>query len=176
VYASWLLHRGEVLNSSTLECCVQPEVMMRYRIPKRSLVASVLLIVIATSSAVAFCRGKTSSPSCCQGKCGNISMPAGSRSPDNCCKVSTGDQKQPALVPTNTAGTLSELGTYELVPAATLFRVALGQPLFPALERWRWDVHHTQVRRFGSYRIAIEGRFDAGFLTLCYAEPYLIFG
>jgi hypothetical protein len=26
------------------------------------------------------------------------------------------------------------------------------------------------------YRIAIEGRFDAGFLTLCYAEPYLIFG
>ena len=117
---------------------------MRYRIPKRSLVASFLLIVIATTSATAFCRGRMNSPSCCQGKCGNMSMPAGSRSPDNCCKVSNGDQKQPALVPTNTAGTLGELGTYALVPATTLFRVALGQPLFPPLERWRREVRHIR--------------------------------
>ncbi len=48
-----------------------------------------------------------------------------------------------------------------------------------AVSRGVYDVsgtHLSQVRRFGSYRIAIEGRFDAGFLTLCYAEPYLIFG
>lgn len=114
---------------------------MRYRIPNRSLVASFLLIVIATTSAGAFCRGQMSPPSCCQGKYVNMSMPSGS--PDNCCKVSNGDH-QPALAPTNTIAAMSDLGTYEQALASTFFRLALGEPLFPALERWRWEVRHIR--------------------------------